>query len=205
MPKANVKARPRAIRQEPTVRRQDLLAVTIRCLATLGAKATTGREICRQAGVSHGLLRHYFSNPANLLLETYQELCDHFIARFEDALAESPDDPWDALDRFFAVHFDADWEGTDVLGAWMAFWSLVRNNDEFAAVSADYNRRLRAILEPALERLPVSERAAKPADAIPVLSAVMDGFWLDYCLDPSRLPRERALALWRLTIRSLMG
>lgn len=27
----------------------------------------TGREICRQAGVSHGLLRHYFQKPDNLL------------------------------------------------------------------------------------------------------------------------------------------
>ena len=68
-----VTPRRRVRRQAPTVRRQDLLAVTISCLARLGARGTTGREICRQAGVSHGLLRHYFKNPENLLLETYQE------------------------------------------------------------------------------------------------------------------------------------
>ena len=64
-------ARRRASRQAPDVRRHDLLAATINCLARLGPRGTTGREICRQAGVSHGLLRHYFADPENLLLETY--------------------------------------------------------------------------------------------------------------------------------------
>src|SRR3954469_9750372 len=99
------KPRRRARRQSPDVRRQDLLAVTISCLARFGPRGTTGREICRQAGVSHGLLRHYFKNPENLLFETYEELCDHFLARFEAELLAPHTDPWVALDRFFAVLF----------------------------------------------------------------------------------------------------
>lgn len=93
--------RRRTTRQAPEVRRQDLLAVTISCLATLGPRGTTGREICRRAGVSHGLLRHYFTNPSNLLLETYQDLCDTFIARFRQELAVPHPDPWQALERHF--------------------------------------------------------------------------------------------------------
>lgn len=195
--------RPRARRQAPEDRRQDLLAVTISCLARLGPRATTGREICRQAGVSHGLLRHYFNNPDNLLLETYQQLCDHFLVRFEQELAEPERDPWAALDRFFAVLFTDQWASSDILRAWMAFWSLVHTNEEFAEVSEAYNQRLRALLHAALGRLP-RPAGLSADDATVVLSAVMDGLWLDHCLSPTRLSRERALALCSRTLRQLV-
>ena len=193
----------RVQRQLPEERRKDLLAVTISCLARLGPRATTGREICRQAGVSHGLLRHYFDNPENLLLETYQQLCDHFLERFEAELLAPGADAWEALDGFFAVLFSEEWASSDILGAWMAFWTLVRSNDEFAEVSESYNRRLRALLDIAFSRLPSRPDGLAREDAVPILSAVMDGLWLDFCLSPSRLSRDRALALCSLTLRQI--
>jgi AcrR family transcriptional regulator len=195
------KARRRATRQAPAVRRQDLLTVTVNCLARLGPRGTTGREICRQAGVSHGLLRHYFNNPENLLLETYQELCDRMIARFAEELAAPHDNPWMTIDRFFAVVFSDEWSSSDILGAWIAFWTLVRSNADFAQVSEDYNRRLRAMLVTAVSRLP--QGPLKPDDLATLLSAVMDGLWLDFCLSPARLSRERAMELGQMTLRQL--
>ncbi|CAN5214307.1 TetR family transcriptional regulator C-terminal domain-containing protein [soil metagenome] len=202
LPPRSAPARRRGSRQTPAVRRQDLLAVTINCLARLGPRATTGREICRQAGVSHGLLRHYFNNPEKLLLETYQDLCDRMIARFEEEMAAPHDDPWQTIDAFFAVLFSDTWANSDLLGAWIAFWTLVRSNDEFAQVSEDHNRRLRAMLVIAVSRLPVG--AIKPDDLATLLSAVMDGLWLDFCLSPTRLPRERAMELGRIALRQLV-
>jgi AcrR family transcriptional regulator len=193
--------RRRAQRQTPALRRQDLLAVTISCLAQLGPRGTTGREICRRAGVSHGLLRHYFSNPDNLLLETYQELCDSFIARFEEELAANYADPWKTIDRLFEVHFSDEWSNPDILGAWIAFWALVRNNPEFAAVSVNYNARLHAQLEQAVARLPVGP--VQPRDVVALVSATMDGLWLDYSLSSERLTRARALDLARTMLRRL--
>ena len=195
--------RRRASRQAPEVRRQDLLAVTISCLATLGPRGTTGREICRQAGVSHGLLRHYFTNPSNLLLETYQDLCDTFIGRFRQELAVPDPNPWKALDNFFAVLFSDEWASSDVLGAWMAFWTLVRTNEEFARTSEQFNHQLRELLMTGITRLPTFGRIPNE-DVAAILSAVMDGLWLDYCLSPTRLSRERALALCSLTLRHLV-
>ncbi|MBB4633145.1 TetR/AcrR family transcriptional regulator [Sphingosinicella soli] len=202
MTSTNIETKTRRVRrQTPELRRQDLLAVTISCLAQLGPRGTTGREICRRAGVSHGLLRHYFSNPDNLLLETYQELCDSFIARFEDELAAGYTDPWKTVDRLFEVHFSDEWSNPDILGAWIAFWALVRNNPDFAAVSADYNARLHALLDQAVGRLPPGP--VPPRDIAALVSATMDGLWLDYSLSSDRLPRERALDLARTMLRRL--
>jgi AcrR family transcriptional regulator len=202
-PRKTVK--PRARRQQPLLRRQDLLDVTIRCLARMGPRGATGREICRQAGVSHGLLRHYFDNPDNLLLETYQQLCDQFLARFEQELAPHEADPWTALERFFDLLFSEQWASADILGAWMAFWTMVRTHDEFAAINEDFNDRLRALLKKAARRLPREAMTLRMNEAVAILSAVMDGLWLDFCLAPQRTPRTRAIALCNLTARELFA
>ncbi len=199
---AKPKTRRRTTRQSPDVRRQDLVEVTIRCLARFGPRGATGREICRQAGVSHGLLRHYFNNPDNLLLETYQEVCDRVLHRFEEVLAKPDNDPWETIDQLFEVLFSDEWSNSDIWGAWIAFWTLVRSNDDFAQVSEAFNGRLLEILQTAVSRLPPGPVA--PAEMAALLSAVMDGLWLDFCLSSTRVPRDRALQLGRLMVRQLV-
>ncbi|KPL66824.1 hypothetical protein SZ64_01135 [Erythrobacter sp. SG61-1L] len=197
-------SKPRAPRQDAEDRRKELLAATVSCLARLGSRATTGREICREAGVSHGLLRHYFANPEDLLLETYRDLCDRFLRRFEEVVVNQPsDDPIEGIDRFFAVLFSEEWSTSEILGAWTAFWSLGRSRPEFAAVYESFNREYRQLLDVALARLPASAEGIARSDAVEILSAVMDGLWLDLCLAPSGRSRERALALCSLTLRRI--
>lgn len=186
-------------------RRQDLLAVAVSCLAALGPRGATGREICRRAGVSHGLLRHYFETPEELFLEAYRDLCDRFLAEFERRLADGPGEPWAALDTFFEVLFSEHWSNPEVLGAWTAFWTLTRSDEAFARINAAYNQRLGELLDQALRRLPA--KPAPPLDfdsARQILASVMDGLWLEFCLRPETRKRAEAVALCRLTLRRLM-
>lgn len=187
------------------VRRQDLLAVTVSCLARLGPRGATGREICRQAGVSHGLLRHYFANPDNMLLETYEQLCERFISHVEKELRQDEHDPWAILDRFFEIVFSDEWAGADIIGAWMAFWQLVRSREDFAAVSERFNLRQRALLEQIVSRLPTTGYAMPMADGLAILSAVLDGLWVDFYLSPARTSRERVVQLCRQAARLLFA
>ncbi len=188
-------AKPRARRESPLVRRGDLLAATVNCLARLGPRGTTGREICRQAGVSHGLLRHYFRNPDNLLLETYEQLCEDMLAHLEAVATPFEADPWDALHRYFVAVFSDEWASPDIIGAWMVFWQQARSREDFAAVSDAFNRRQRALLERLVARLPVLGAGLPMEDAIALLSAVLDGLWIEYYLSDTRTPRARCIAL----------
>lgn len=194
----------RVRRESPLVRRKDLLAATVSCLARLGPRGATGREICRQAGVSHGLLRHYFSNPDNLLLETYEQLCEDMLAHLEAVATPFEADPWDALHRYFVAVFSDEWASPDIIGAWMVFWQQARSREDFAAVSHTFNLRQRALLERLVIRLPAS--AALPmADAIALLSAVLDGLWIEYYLSDTRTPRARCIALCDQAARRLFA
>lgn len=196
--------RQRARREKPMVRRQDLLAVTVSCLARLGPRGTTGREICRQAGVSHSLLRHYFDNPDELLLETYQHLCDSFVARLESDVAAATD-PFAALDRVFVLHFSDEWAGPDILGAWIGFWTLVRARDDFAAVRDGFNTRVLAIIASIVARLPARPGALPAADAVAIIGGVMDGLWLEHGLSRDPAAQSRGIALCNEAARRLLG
>ncbi|WP_168196090.1 TetR family transcriptional regulator C-terminal domain-containing protein [Novosphingobium sp. EMRT-2] len=195
--------KPRAKRQPPTVRRQDLLAITVSCLARLGPRGATGREICRQAGVSHGLLRHYFQKPDNLLFETYELLCDQLITHLEEEVGEIGPDPWAALSRFFSAAFSKEWASADVIGAWMAFWQLARGREDFAVVSARFNARQRALMERIIRQLPGADQPVPIADSIAILSAVLDGLWIEFYLSEERTPKDRCIALCEVTAKRL--
>ncbi|HEY0315746.1 MAG TPA: TetR family transcriptional regulator C-terminal domain-containing protein [Sphingomonas sp.] len=204
-PPAKPGRRPRAKRETPLVRRQDLLAVTVSCLAHRGARGTTGREICRQAGVSHGLLRHYFNNPDNLLLETYEQLCDQLLAHVETEARPDEGDPWAALDRFFVAVFSDQWASPDIIGAWMVFWQLVRSREDFAAASESFNLRQRVLLERIVGRLPSAGGTMPLGDAIAILSAVLDGLWVEFYLSEARTSRDRAVGLCSQAARRLFA
>ena len=198
-------AKPRRRRASPVVRRADLVAATVNCLARLGAKGATGREICRQAGVSHGLLRHYFRNPDNLLLETYEQLCEDMLTQLEAAAMPGEGEPGDALHRYFVAVFSDDWAGPDIIGAWMVFWQQARSRADFAVVSESFNLRQRALLERLVGQLPQQDSTLALADAIALLSAVLDGLWIEFYLSDQRTPRERCVALCDAAARRLFG
>lgn len=196
--------RPRVRREDPEVRRQELLRATVTCLARLGPNGTTGREICRQAGVSHSLLRHYFGNPQTLLLEAYSQLCDGFIARLETDL-DGQDDPWKAFDTLFRLHLSEEWAGSDVLGAWIAFWTLVRARGDFAEVRDSFSERLARLIAGIIARLPERKDGPVPANAASIIGGVMDGIWLEYGLSSKPMSRDHAIALCNETARRVLG
>ncbi|RZA18048.1 MAG: TetR family transcriptional regulator, partial [Proteobacteria bacterium] len=59
-------------RAAPDERRQSLIEATARCLAERGAAGVSVRTICAEAGVSAGLLRHYFGGVSEAIAETYR-------------------------------------------------------------------------------------------------------------------------------------
>ncbi len=61
-------------RLAPDERRQSLIEAALDCLSQLGPHGTGVREICNRAGVSPGLLRHYFDGKDALITEAYRTL-----------------------------------------------------------------------------------------------------------------------------------
>ena len=63
---------PAFTRASPDARRQSLIEATARVLSCKGAAGVSVRAICAEAGVSPGLLRHYFAGVSEVIAETYR-------------------------------------------------------------------------------------------------------------------------------------
>lgn len=187
--------RARFVRESPDVRRQALIDATARCLAEKGVAATSVRAICARAGVSAGLLTHYFDGVDALILATYRDVGKKVSAAMEQAVVQAGPDPLDRLSAYLQANFQPPVLDPDLLATWISFWSLVKTSPEIAATHAETyggaRERLEVLLREAAPHIP------RPAARIAAigLTAMVDGLWLELCLDSSTFTIEEALAM----------
>lgn len=198
-------ARPRAAfrRAEPDERRRALVEACARVLAREGATGASVRAIAQQAGVSPGLIGHYFTGVEGLLAETYRAV----VSRVNDGIfaeveAAGPD-PRVRLDSFVRANFAPAVADPALLATWIAFWSLVASRPAFRALHDASNATVRARLEQLLGACGVAPAALR-AEAT-ALSALIDGLWLELCLAPDGLSADQAVAIARAQLARITG
>jgi len=155
-------------------RRVQLIEVTIDSLAEVGFVGTTLAEIAGRAGVSPGLVAHYFGDKDGLLEATFRTLARVVAVRMRErfALARTP------RARVQAV-IDANLgpENFDrrTGNAWLAFWGQVLHFEGLKRVQTAYQRRMLSNLRSDLRRVIPGEDARSLAAMI---AAMIDGVWL---------------------------
>lgn len=182
----------RFVRESPDVRRHALIEATALCLAERGAAGTSVRAICSRAGVSSGLLTHYFDGVDALILATYRDVCTRVADALEQAVAQAGGDPRARLRAHILANFRAPVLDTDLLATWIAFWSLVRSNPAMSAAHAEMYGAGRTRMEGLLQEAVPAMTAAQVRLAAIGLTALVDGLWLELCLDPSNFSASEA-------------
>jgi len=155
-------------------RRVQLVEVTINSLAEVGYVGTTLAEIARRAGVSPGLVAHYFDDKDGLLEAAFRTLARTLAARVRArlALARTPRGRVQAVIdcNLGPEEFDRR-SGT----AWLAFWGQVLHHKGLKRVQTAYQRRMLSNLRNDLRRMIPGEEARSLAVMI---AAMIDGVWL---------------------------
>jgi betaine-aldehyde dehydrogenase len=155
-------------------RRRQLIAVTIDSLAELGYVGTTLAQIAGRAGVSPGLVAHYFGDKDGLLDAAFRTLTrrvgDRIRARLQQV--RTPRGRIQAVidGNLAPAEFDQR-TGT----AWLAFWGQVLQSAQLKRVQSVYQRRTLANLRASLKQLLPAEEATSLAAMI---AAMIDGVWL---------------------------
>lgn len=190
-------------RADPDVRRQSLIEACARVLAQRGGHGTSVRTICAEAGVSPGLLRHYFDGIDALIAETYRATGARVAKALEMAVAASPPTPRARLLAFVTANFRPPIADADLLETWLAFWGLIRTKPLIAEVHDEIYEASRKSLEALLR-----DCQGAPADtkltAI-ALTALIDGLWLELSLGTAPFFPEEAGALAERWIDALLG
>lgn len=177
-------ARSAFVREDADTRRHSLIQATAACLAQQGARGVSVRSICARAGVSAGLLTHYFDGIGDLILATYRETGRKVADAVAQAVAEAGDDPRARLEAYVTASFRPPVLDPDLLATWIAFWSLMKSDPKVAEVHGELYADFRAGLEDILRECwgdGVGEDEVRLA-AI-AINALVDGLWLELCLD----------------------
>lgn len=171
------------------IRRRQLIEATIASIHEVGLAESSLSRISARAGVSTGIVHHYFEDKAELLESTLRTLgagLRRSVVRRLNA-ARTP------AQRLMAVidgNIGADQFTPEGVSAWLAFWAQVPTRPRLARVQNVIISRLNDNLVHALRLL-----GRKDAEEIAsVTEALIDGLWLRAALsadgpDPLRARR----------------
>jgi AcrR family transcriptional regulator len=166
-------------REGEEARRESLVAAALALVAEGGAQAATVRAIAERAGVTPGLIRHYFHSKEDLTRAAYTALMSKMTEDNAAVLAVAPDTPEARLAAFVAASLRPPVVDSERLGLWAAFLHGVRTDSRMRAVHEagylGYRDRLQELIAD-LSR--VTDAATLRAQAI-ACNAVIDGLWLE--------------------------
>lgn len=196
----------RAERGERT--RARLIEATIVSIARDGVSGASITRITAIAGVSQGLVRHYFGSKRQLIAEAFSQLADEF----RDFLGMRIDQPSGSLSAReqlidIAVRTFDDLGGVhDRQYAWFGFWALARSDENLTAI----NRQLQSDIVEFLGSL-ASDAAAERGLSIDAnaagreLAAVLDGSWLHFTVGSEDYTRREAERICLAYVTWLLG
>lgn len=156
------------------IRRAQLIDATLECVHRYGLSDTTIARISRQAGVSSGIISHYFGGKDGLLEATMREMLRH-LGQGVVMRAESARDPLGHLHAIIDGNFDFEQVAPRSVTTWLAFWTQAMHVPELARLQKINMRRLQSNLRHWLRQLLPLERARIVADGT---AALIDGLWL---------------------------
>jgi AcrR family transcriptional regulator len=207
--------RPRFRRQLPAARRQALILATIECLKRYGHEGLSVRTISAAAGVSTGLINHHFPNKDELVAAAYRYFNNELVGAMLAAVAGAKDAPRERLQAFLNASFSPPNLDADVLAVWVVFWGLYRHSRLIRRVHQetyqDYVRLVRSMLGDLMKEARPRESRARSARspradlrlAAIGLTALVDGLWLEWCLEPGTFRPAEAIALCEAWVDSL--
>lgn len=175
------------------IRRRQLVDAAIAVIHESGFARATVARIARQAGISSGMVHHYFRDKDELLFETMRYLLSELRA---DAVARltAAATPRDRVIAIIDACFgDKQFDG-QVFSAWLALYGNAKQSQRLQHILTIYHRRLRSSLLHDLLRMTARCDAERIADGI---GAIIDGLWLRYALTGKPDDPEAPRALTR--------
>jgi AcrR family transcriptional regulator len=195
-----------SVREAPQTRQLAIIEATMRCIAAHGYADTTIDRICKEAGISRGLINHHFSTKEELMVKTYNRLAETLLENTRLSVRTLKDDPAAFLKALICASFRPEVFDEAHLAVWLGFWSVAPTTPLIAethrALYAGYRRGLGRAFERLQKALGEPEDGELAAISI---TAIIDGFWLERVLDPAAFSRKDAMRGALLAAERFLG
>jgi betaine-aldehyde dehydrogenase len=156
------------------MRRRELVEVTIDSLAEVGFVGTTLAQIATRAGVSPGLVAHYFDDKDGLLDAAFRSLARRVGTQVRARL-RLVSTPRGRIQAVIDANLAPEEFDQRTGGAWLAFWGQLLHVERLERIQSVYQRRTLSTLRNSLLKLVPPDEAQSLAAMI---AAMIDGVWL---------------------------
>lgn len=192
-------------RESEETRRAALIAATQELVAEGGPEAATVRAIAARAGVTAGLIRHYFQSKDELSRAAYRSLMDGMTAKGADALEVVGKAPEERLAAFVAASLRPPVLDVGAVVLWAGYMHKVRNDPELLAVHETAYTAYRDVLEGLISALPRETSEAQLHGEAIACNAVIDGLWIEGSILAHSFAPDEIVALGLKSVGAILG
>lgn len=190
-------------------RRKDLIAATLDSISEHGLEGATVRDIAARAGVTGGLIRHYFAGKDEMVQAAYKEMLAGMTGTAVDAMAEAGDDPRRRLHDFIVANVSPPIADPKALSLWAAFIGRVRSDDELARIHRENYLVFVGILQGLVDALLTAcqhKSAFSDGRHLAVaINGLIDGLWLENSLASDLFDERRLSDIALDAVEALLG
>lgn len=183
------------------VRRQQLIDATIESVAELGLQGTTINSISKKAGLSSGIISHYFGGKQGLIEATVRYL----LTSLKQALLNQvtpQTSPEQRLMFIVEANFSRIQQQSNNTKTWLSFWAHSMHDAQLHRLQNVNSKRLFSNLLSSFKQLMSDSDANLAAE---LSAAMIDGLWLRAVLSKSDQDQfEHCEQLVKDYIRSLI-
>lgn len=159
------------------LRKQQLIDATLKSIETNGLQGTTIMTISRLAGMSSGIISHYFGGKQGLIEAAIRHLMDKLkhglLTRLHEMGAVSPEQ---RLMMIVETNFSGFQQSAPASNAWLSFWARAIHDESLSRLQNVNSRRLESNLLYSFRQLiPEIDQAR---DSAGMTAAMIDGMWL---------------------------
>jgi len=172
-------------------RRRSLIVATVDAIHERGYSDVTMAQIAKRAGVSGGLVHHYFGSKDQLLAATMRHLLTVLGQAIRDGLAIA-ETPRERISAIIAGNFAVDQFQPAVIAAWLAFYVQSRTTDSNSRLLNIYAARLASNLTHNLRAFMQQDEARRVAEGT---ASMIDGVWIRQALRNGNTDRQAAIAM----------
>lgn len=192
-------------RQHEDERRAALISAAIALMAQGGPSKTTVRAIADKAGVTPGLIRHYFTSKEALMRAAYAQVMETMANDSLAVVETAPDSPETRLAVFVASSLRAPVVDPQAMGLWAGFLHQMRQDEEMRAAHEAGYLHYRDLLQGLIAELPRAASAAQlRRDAI-ACNAVIDGLWLEGSALPHAFEKGELERIGLTSVGAILG
>lgn len=172
-------------------RRRDISEAVWRVVARRGLEAATVRDIAEEAGVSTGVLSHYFDGKDEILAHALRSSIEETVERVERRGGEVSG--MEALRGVLREYMPLDGGRREMWSVWLSFWGKAVHDEGLAGEQRAWYTKWRGVVRGLLRETQKEGGIAEGLDAgreAERLVALVDGIGIQATFEPERLTPE---------------